>query len=213
MTDQTRPWDKRPDETDKAFKAFTDYLDFGPDRSLEKVRQKYNKNTSYIRQLGKWSSAYNWVERASAYDAHQRAEIEQVQADLRKQLLEEELKDGQLLLGKWRELLSEAELLTERLETDKNGPSRIYVEVNIPGYIGLAKLRREIGDQMRRAIGLPEKITQSQHTGENGGPVELNGTQTLKVDDMDAVFRAMRDYERSQRDEAKARRRAQYSSE
>jgi hypothetical protein len=163
--------------------------------------------------LQKWSSAYEWVERALAYDAYQRAEVEQVQSDLRKKLLEDELNDGQLLLGKWRELLNEAKLQTERVETEKDGPSRIYVEVNIPGYIGLAKLRHAIGDQMRRAVGLPEKITQSQHTGENGGPVEMNGTQTLKVDDLDEVFRKMREYERGQRDEAKARRRAQSSSE
>jgi hypothetical protein len=213
MTDQSRPWDKRPDETDKAYKALTDYIDFGPDRSLEKIRQKNNKNTSYIRQLAKWSSAYNWVERASAYDVAQRAEVEQAQSEIRKKLLEDELSDGQLLLAKWRELLSKADLETERLETEKNGISKIYVEVNIPGYIGLAKLRHAIGDQMRRAIGLPEKITQSQHTGENGGPVELNGTQTLKVDDLDEVFRKMREYERGQRDEAKARRRAQSSDE
>jgi hypothetical protein len=180
---------------------------------LTVLSTKYAKSTSYKRQLQKWSSAYEWVERALAYDAYQRAEVEQVQSDLRKKLLEDELNDGQLLLGKWRELLNEAKLQTERVETEKDGPSRIYVEVNIPGYIGLAKLRHAIGDQMRRAVGLPEKITQSQHTGENGGPVEMNGTQTLKVDDLDEVFRKMREYERGQRDEAKARRRAQSSSE
>src|SRR5688572_30471065 len=110
MTDQSRPWDKRPDETDKAYKAFTDYIDLGPDRSLDKVRQKLGKSSGYTRQLEKWSSAYEWGTRSSAYDAHQRAEVEQVQSDLRKNLLEEELKDGKLLLDKWRELLNEAEL-------------------------------------------------------------------------------------------------------
>src|SRR5688572_22023905 len=110
MTDQPRLWDKRPDETDKAYKAFTDYIDLGPDRSHEKVRQRVGKSSGYIRQLEKWSSLYEWGLRATAYDVAQRAEVEQVQSDLRKQLIEEEMADGKLLLTKWRELLNEAEL-------------------------------------------------------------------------------------------------------
>ncbi len=40
----------------------------GPERSLEKLRQKIGKNTSYIRQLGEWSSQYDWVSSARQYD-------------------------------------------------------------------------------------------------------------------------------------------------
>lgn len=206
MTDISRLWDKRPDESDKAYRALTAYLDLGPDRSLEKTRHKLSKESpGYLRTLKKWSADHEWVARATAYDTAQRAETEQVQSDLRRKLLEDEMSDGQLLLGKWRELINEAMLYTERLE-QKGDTSKILVEVNIPGYVGLAKLRREIGDQLRRAIGLPERITQSQHTGENGGPVEVNGTQTHRVDDLTDLYHQMAEQDKERRDAARSRR-------
>jgi len=205
MTDLSNPWDRRPDETDKAYHAFATYLDLGPDRSLEKTRLKLAKESpGYVRTLKKWSAEREWVTRAGAYDIAQRAQIEETKADLRRKLLEDELTDGRLLLTKWRALINEAALQTERLE--KGETSKIYVEVNIPGYVGMAKLRREIGDQLRRAVGLPERITQSQHTGENGGPVDINSTQTHRVDDLQDVFQKMADFEKERRDAARARR-------
>nr|BDD48118.1 hypothetical protein 34 [Balneolaceae bacterium] len=66
-----RPWEQLPGETNKAYDRFVAYLEMGPDRSLDKVRQKYTKNTSYKRYLAKWSSEHNWVKRAEAYDRHQ----------------------------------------------------------------------------------------------------------------------------------------------
>jgi hypothetical protein len=46
-----------------------EYVLMGPQRSLEKLRQKYNRNTSYIRQLGEWSMKYGWVSSAEKYDS------------------------------------------------------------------------------------------------------------------------------------------------
>lgn len=63
-------WDKRDDETDKSYEWFCRYLDMGPERSLVKVGQKYGKNKSYVNQLWKWSSKYEWVDRAMAYDEY-----------------------------------------------------------------------------------------------------------------------------------------------
>jgi hypothetical protein len=184
MPDTLQPsntWDKRDDESDKAYEAFTAYLHLGSDRSLDKVRQKYAKSTSYKRQLQKWSSAYLWVSRASAYDASLRSEIESTQAELRNKLLKDEFNDGLLLLSKWRDLFDEAELQFEREETKKD-ISTIYVEVNIPGHLALAKLRREIGDQMRRALGLPLQITTQEHTGKDGGAIILK--TGMNMDDL-----------------------------
>jgi DNA-directed RNA polymerase subunit H (RpoH/RPB5) len=61
-------WNKQEWETATSFTWFTRYLDLGVDRTLEKVQKKYKKNTSYIRQLAKWSTKYNWVDRSNAYD-------------------------------------------------------------------------------------------------------------------------------------------------
>lgn len=65
-----KPWDKRSDETPKAFAAFAVYRDMGTSRSLERVRQDVGKSPGSIRQLERYSSAHAWVARAEAYDAH-----------------------------------------------------------------------------------------------------------------------------------------------
>lgn len=64
------PWDKLPDESDTAYHRFSIYLELGTDRSISKVRKKTGKSQGYDRHLYRWSSAYNWVERASAYDQY-----------------------------------------------------------------------------------------------------------------------------------------------
>lgn len=59
------PWEQQPGESAKAFEAFAIYRDMGVERSVRKVTQRLNKSLTLI---GKWSSAYNWPERARAYD-------------------------------------------------------------------------------------------------------------------------------------------------
>jgi hypothetical protein len=71
----TEPWDRLPDETELAFRAFIVYRDMGMGRSIEKLRDlildpsgrpRY-KTTRYMQE---WSRLNRWVERARAYDDH-----------------------------------------------------------------------------------------------------------------------------------------------
>ena len=59
------PWEQQPGESAKAFEAFAIYRDMGVERSVRKVTQRLNQSLTLI---GKWSSRYNWPERARAYD-------------------------------------------------------------------------------------------------------------------------------------------------
>lgn len=59
------PWEQQPGESAKAFEAFAIYRDMSAERSVRKVTQRLNKSLTLI---GKWSSRYNWPERARAYD-------------------------------------------------------------------------------------------------------------------------------------------------
>lgn len=68
-----QPWRRLEEETPKAFDAFTVYLELGPSRSIGKVRETIGKRSGYDRQLEKWSSKYNWIARAKAFDT---AELE-----------------------------------------------------------------------------------------------------------------------------------------
>lgn len=61
-------WERQPEETSKPFEAFCVYRDLGPGRSLAQVAEKLKKSGTLI---GRWSGAYDWVKRATAWDAEQ----------------------------------------------------------------------------------------------------------------------------------------------
>ena len=63
-----KPWHRWSEESDTAYDRFMAYLKMGTGRSLDKVRQEYGKSTAYKRQLERWSSKYDWIDRATSYD-------------------------------------------------------------------------------------------------------------------------------------------------
>jgi hypothetical protein len=104
------------EESAKAAAALHDYC-LLKDRSLASLAQKYGKSTAYVRQLERWSSQYQWVARAAAYDAQQAQALEAVAQEERAKIL----KSGFALQHKRIELLDR---LTNRLivltEDDNN---------------------------------------------------------------------------------------------
>lgn len=64
--DDLKPWDRQPGETSKAYQAFSIYRDLGAARSVRRVSEELAKTQTVIKR---WSSAYNWVERAAAWDS------------------------------------------------------------------------------------------------------------------------------------------------
>ena len=63
-------WERQPNESAKAYHAFTLYRDAGITRSLRKVvGEHFGGSTGKLRQLEKWSSENLWVSRVEAYDA------------------------------------------------------------------------------------------------------------------------------------------------
>jgi len=77
---EVHPWERLPGETSKAYYAFTVYRDMGVRRSLRKAvpivypdateedTKRYDVSTPPVRQMARWSSAWHWVDRCSAYD-------------------------------------------------------------------------------------------------------------------------------------------------
>lgn len=62
------PWERQPGEGIKAFEAFNTYMLMGTSRSLSKVAHELGKSSQL---MSKWSSLWNWVDRATAWDIEQ----------------------------------------------------------------------------------------------------------------------------------------------
>lgn len=86
-TEDRQPWDRRDDETSRAYHAFCLYRDMGPQgRSLRAVTEELYGDEgesvgSVSSHVERWSSDYAWVDRAAAYDDYMaervREELEQ----------------------------------------------------------------------------------------------------------------------------------------
>lgn len=69
------PWERQRDENGKlepiaAYGYFSEYLIMDRPRSMRVLCERLGKKEGYIRQLHAYSSTWNWVERAEAYDEH-----------------------------------------------------------------------------------------------------------------------------------------------
>lgn len=71
-----REWNRREDETPKAYSAFQMYINMPPEeRSIRAVAEKRGSSSTTTEE--QWSSKYSWVDRAIAYDEHM-AEVQLV---------------------------------------------------------------------------------------------------------------------------------------
>ena len=64
---EQQPWERREGETAKAHRALTEYCRLGVDRSLAAVGQRLGRSKALMER---WSSQWEWVERAVAWDEH-----------------------------------------------------------------------------------------------------------------------------------------------
>ena len=60
-----KPWDRRKGESERAYEAFSAYLEMSS-RSIQKVADLLSKKRQ---QINTWSRKYEWRERAAAYDS------------------------------------------------------------------------------------------------------------------------------------------------
>ena len=88
MTDDTKPWDQLPDESDKAFAAFKAYRDIPTvDRTLRKAARAYygdKFNATSHKTLEGWSAKFAWKLRVRQYEADRDQRMrEQEEHDIR----------------------------------------------------------------------------------------------------------------------------------
>ena len=160
-------WDRREGESKKAYQAFCDYRDMGTSRSLRSLHEQYRKQSlnnaqakpPTIREASifQWSSKHDWQNRVSAWDNHLTSANTQSREDAVNQLIEDELRDYNLQLDKWKEAYKRTPLHEVQHITEDG---RVFVKMNHDDLHRMAKWRDEIAKQGRRALGLPDKVTE-----------------------------------------------------
>lgn len=142
-------------ETPRAAAAFLEYCALGPARSLrklaEKLQQNRNKTATVFRQLGEWSSLYNWQERVKQYDAERIAE-----RVAKKQEAREQMEDRHAEEAKEEQRIARAHI---KAAMDKDG--------NAVGRISLAavQLLKNSRDDERKAL-IEEEMPKIEQVGQ-----------------------------------------------
>ncbi len=145
-------WDIQPGETSKAFAAFMTYLRLPPAERSIKVAAE-NMGYSGDNQLGKWSSANNWVERVEAYDSYTASRALVVVEASKSKAISSHIRSSTLIMAKAERLAMEMlEEIDQRFhQTDDEGrPKASLVELK-----RAVAVISELDTLKRRVLGLP----------------------------------------------------------
>jgi hypothetical protein len=150
------PWEQQAKESARAFGAFCLYRDLGPRRSLRAAAAAFYGRTAAAleRQVDKWSRAYSWVERASAWDRHLDAEARSAQEEARREMVERHVREARALQAKALERL-------RALCPEELGPADV-----LRYFIEATKLER-------LALGEPDTVQRHELTGRGGGTLHF----------------------------------------
>lgn len=185
-------YSRRTGESQKAFAAYCEYRDMGVQRSLEAVHRKLAKSS---RLLKRWSSQWEWVKRAAAYDADlaekERAAKEYALkaeaakwAERRFAVKEEEFATGGAMLEKAKEIMRFPLQQVEHKEVEELPDGKTLVKVTViqpmknVGPRDAAILGKTGAELQRNAAEMPTVRTVVQGTGEGGA---------ILVEDMEEV--------------------------
>ena len=92
-------FEQQPQESAKAFAAFSLYLSLGPERSTAAVAMKLAKSEQLIRR---WSAKFGWTQRVAAYGSHLAVvEREAIEATARAKGPQWEAREQQLRETEW----------------------------------------------------------------------------------------------------------------
>ncbi len=142
-------WERLESDTPKSYEAFCVYRDMGASRSLDKAwKQHKNSIKNTPRYFAQWSIDHNWQERVQAWDDYQDSLRQERKLQKRIEIENNVVSDYDLL----RKMIEKRKAIYE----DTNYKA-LPIELN-----ELLLLMRRADDYARRAVGLPDKITESK---------------------------------------------------
>lgn len=166
-------WERRPGESARAYAAFCVYRDLGTGRSLNLAYGEWRRSQGCAGDAAKaagywaeWSSRFDWVARAEAYDGHletlKRTAREDALRRLEERRLEFELKNQERLearIRKAEEILDKADrapitdITQDKAVPDGTGKIQtVRLKVKGISIAGYARLMKAIDDAARQAI-------------------------------------------------------------
>jgi hypothetical protein len=162
-------FEQQPNESAKAFSAFSLYLSLGPERSLEAVGRKLGKSTAL---LERWSARWRWAQRLAAHAAHlAAAEREATEALARGNAAQWLTRQQSLREEEWR-------LHEECIAAGREALKRFYERGKGATLGDVARLLELASKLGRLASGLATDKTEV--TGEDGGPIRLEFEAALR---------------------------------
>ena len=164
-----KPYERKPNESAKAFAAFSTYAELGAKRSLAAVGQALGKSQGLIER---WSRRHDWVTRVRVYDGHLAAvQRETAEAQMRAKADEWMRRQQELREQEWA-------VHDDCIRAGKEALKRFHENVRRGATLGDVSRIFEVGSKIGRlASGLATDRTEV--TGEDGGPVQLELSAAL----------------------------------
>ncbi len=163
------PFERQPQEGERAYAAFRAYLEMGTERSIRDVARKLGKSATL---MGRWSSKYDWPSRVAAYGAHL-AEVERraIEATAVEKAVEWAKVWEPLKREAWREGM---ELLAEVKEFRKKWQK----SSRPPGFESLIRAMELAFKLKQFAAGMPSEVKEVHQTFD--GKLEIEWEVALR---------------------------------
>ena len=173
-----------PNETNKAYAAFLDYINMGAGRSLRKLHEEYLRQTvgkpptKTIFTLEEWSSAHKWQDRLTQYLMELQTRQQKKQQE-RLELFNENVWQTYMELATLvKEAVTnhEKNRVTKRTRVpDPRDPDReievVTMKANLEGLQRLVDSFGKLGKDLRAQLGLPQAIDMTSKGEEIMSPI------------------------------------------
>lgn len=167
--DNRKPFEQKPDESAKAFEAFTTYLNLGADRSLAEVARKLRKSEGLIQR---WSRRHHWGERVDEHGKHIAVITRQAELQVVSEFaLEHAKRRAAQEESEWQTRCELLALAREKIQEWRQNPRKLGT---LEGISRLLELASKLG---RLSCGMATDKTET----------EVSETRTLSVEFKTAI--------------------------